>query len=89
MYAYQIFARTDHVELDGHGRLGFGADLAVVQPGVVAAGAVDGQRPDGAAGPVERLEAQVSRVGVPAGREDVQVRLSDPRHLPDSRQRRP
>ena len=73
---------TNDREVDCDCEQRFGADLAVVQSGVVISGSTDGQRPDGAARAVFSLEPQVGGVRIPADRENVQVRLSNPRDLP-------
>ena len=66
---------TDHVEMDEVAHVRGGADLAFVYPRVAVLGILDLQGPVLAVGVVDSPEPLVTRVGVPAYCEQVDVSM--------------
>lgn len=72
---------TFDIQHDGHVDLGFCIDLALVDAAVALLHVLDAQVVVVAVFRMSDAESPVAGVRVDAGREDVQVSLSHPRHL--------
>lgn len=77
----QIHHPTYDLQVDKVADVGRGRDLAFVDPTVPVLRVLDLQHPVLRVRLVDRLEALISRVGVPAHRQQVDVSVSDPRDL--------